>query len=76
MDSPFPSWTNWSDARVGRHVTCGEIAYRVIAGDELDQDLLLVIRPGIEPLWISLAEKQARGWHFVSLLDEIDMAAQ
>ena len=40
----------------------------------MDPDLLLVIRPNIEPLWISLAERLAAGWHFVNVLDEIRMA--
>jgi hypothetical protein len=75
MDNPFPPWTDWGDERVGRHVTCGELLYRVIAGDSMDPDLLLVIRSSIEPLWISLAERKAQGWHFISVLDEIRMAS-
>ena len=74
MKSPFPSWTDWNDPNVGRHLTCGEVLYRVIAGDSLDDGLFLVIRPEVAPMWIDVDTN--RNWHFVNVLDEIAMTQE
>jgi len=71
MSNLFPLWADWDDPRAGRHVTCGEIPYRVIAGASTDPDRLLVIHPRCEPLWINM---NGSNWRFVDILDEIALS--
>ncbi|MGE3483379.1 MAG: hypothetical protein AB7L09_01480 [Nitrospira sp.] len=72
MDNPFPPWQNWNDGRIGRHVTQdGLHCWRVLAGDLLDPDLLLIARNN----HIKHVAIAGEGWEFVSALDEIRIAA-
>jgi hypothetical protein len=71
MKSAFPSWVNWNDPHVGRHLTCGEVPWRIIAGDSLDEGLFLVIHPREKPMWVDTHNE--RQWKFVNVLDEIAM---
>lgn len=74
LERKVPSWADSEHYFVGRHVTCGEIHYRIVAVETLDPREVLVVLDGRDDtyMWISLAEPT--NWHFVNALDEIAKA--
>lgn len=70
----IPSWAVTDHPFVGRHVTCGEIHYTVVAVETLDAYEVLVTHDQDETvcMWISL--RRPTNWYFVNVLDEIRMA--
>lgn len=67
----IPEWAITDHPFVGRHVTCGEIHYEVVAVESLDDHEVLVSHPQDDEvcMWISL--RKPTNWFFVSVLDEI-----
>lgn len=70
----IPSWAETDHPFVGRHVTCGEIHYRIIAVEPARPSEVLVTLDGRDDtcMWISL--DHPTNWRFVNLLDEIAKA--
>lgn len=68
----IPEWATTDHPFVGRHVTCGEIHYEVLAVDS-DFESTLLVRHNLHELAhiLIISMDQPTNWFFVNVLDEI-----